>query len=113
MATGGAGNFGVDSDLDWGQDLWRLRDAYERRHVDSLWIAYNGAADLNQFGLPPWRELPPGAPQTGWVAICIYKLKLGAATEESPESFDAYSWLEKFEPAAQVGKSMRLYYVRP
>jgi 4-amino-4-deoxy-L-arabinose transferase and related glycosyltransferases of PMT family len=111
LAIGGAGNFGVDSDLDWGQDLWRLRDACAQRKVDSLWIAYNGSADLNRFGLPTWRELPPGAPRSGWIAISIYKLKLGAATEEAPESFDAYSWLEKFEPVSQVGKSMRLYYV--
>jgi hypothetical protein len=112
LAIGGAGNFGVDSDLDWGQDLWRLHDTCAQRQVDSLWIAYNGSADLNQFGLPTWRELPPGAPQSGWVAISIYKLKLGAATEESPADFDAYAWLEKFEPVAQVGKSMRLYDLR-
>lgn len=111
LAIGEPGSYGVDSDLDYGQDLWRLRDACARLHVDSMWIAYNGSADLNLFGLPKWHALPPDAPQTGWVAISIYKLKLGEATDQSPENFSAYSWLEKFHPAAYVGKSMRLYFI--
>jgi hypothetical protein len=111
LAIGEPGTFGVDSDLDYGQDLWRLRDSCSRLHVDSMWIVYNGSADLNLFGLPKWRPLPPDAPQTGWVAISIYKLKLGEATEQSPDNFSAYSWLEKFQPVAYVGKSMRLYFI--
>jgi hypothetical protein len=109
--AGEAGFFGVDSDLDWGQDLWRLRDACAQRRVDNLWIAYNGSADLNQFELPQWRKLPPSLPQTGWIAISIYKLKLGSAIEGSLEGADSYSWLEMYQPVAFVGKSMRLYYI--
>jgi hypothetical protein len=45
------------------------------------------------------------------MAISIYKLKLGEATEQSLEDFSAYSWLEKFQPVAYVGKSMRLYFI--
>jgi hypothetical protein len=102
------GAFGVDSDLDWGQDLARLRDACMRHHIDSLALAYNGSANTSTFGFPPLRQLLPGTAQTGWIAISMYKLKLGL-----PDQPDAFSWLERFRPVETVGKSIRLYYIPP
>ncbi len=113
LAIGEAGRFGVDSDLDYGQDLWRLRDACVRHQVDSIWIAYNGSADLDLFSLPKRRPLPPYAPQTGWVAISLFKLKLGESTEGFLDDPATFAWLEKYTPVALVGKSMRLYYIPP
>jgi 4-amino-4-deoxy-L-arabinose transferase-like glycosyltransferase len=108
FAPGEAGAFGVDSDLDWGQDLARMPEVCARHHVDSLALAYNGSADLDRFGLPPWHELSPGVAETGWIGISIYKLKLG--TEDQP---DAFRWLERFQPVDRAGKSILLYFIPP
>jgi hypothetical protein len=101
------GRFGVDSDLDYGQDLWRLTAACERRHVRAIWIAYNGTVPRHQMGAE-WRDLPPDQPQPGWIAISIRDLKLGLR-----DDLDAYSWLESYRPVERVGKSILLYYIPP
>ncbi len=38
----------VESDLDWGQDLKRLRTELERRQVQDAWISYFGSANLRK-----------------------------------------------------------------
>jgi 4-amino-4-deoxy-L-arabinose transferase-like glycosyltransferase len=97
----------LDSNLDWGQDLYRLSDELRRRGVDSLALAYFGNADLTRHGLPPSRPLPPDHPTTGWIAISEMWLKDVAGGGK------AYAWLRAREPVALVGKSIRLYYVPP
>ncbi len=47
----GGVNWLVDSNLDWGQDLKRLRDYAERNHVESLRLLYFGTADPAYYGL--------------------------------------------------------------
>lgn len=108
LADGSSGKFGVDSDLDYGQDLARLQKACERHHVDSLALIYNGSANPNRFGLPPLRRLEPGQLQSGWVAISMNTLKLGL-----PDQPAGYSWLERYRPIETVGKSIRLYFIPP
>ena len=99
----------LDSDLDWGQDLLRLSTALQQRHVDQVSIAYAGSSklDLSQFGLPPFQVLAPHQPATGWIAISLLKLKVGAPGQPD----DGYAWLEAYQPVALVGRSIRLYYV--
>lgn len=99
----------LDSDLDWGQDLLRLGPALQQRHIDQVSIGYFGSAkiDLSKFGLPPFRELQPYQPVTGWVAISLWQLKVGGLG--LPD--DSFSWLEAYQPVALVGHSIRLYYV--
>lgn len=101
------GAFGVDSDLDWGQDLWRLSEACQRHQIRSLWIAYNGSADLDQAAqLGEWHSLPSRERKEGWVAVSINKLKLGQYGD-----FEAYSWIEQYQPVERVGKSILLYFI--
>ena len=91
----------VGADLDWGQDLFRLRDELRRRKIDSLSIAYFGAADVSQYGIPNARPLRPGRPVSGWIALSEGR-KLGGTFE----------WLsDRFTPVTRVGKSILLYYV--
>jgi len=103
------GAFGVDSDLDWGQDLWRLSEACQRHQIQSLWVAYNGTANLQAaVQLPDWRLLPPHERKDGWIAVSIYKLKLG-----QDDDFESYSWIERYQPVERVGKSILLYFIPP
>jgi hypothetical protein len=96
----------IDSDLDWGQDLLRLSDVLRARRVDKLSLSYFGTADPTQHRLPPFTELAPFHPTTGWIAISMFNLKGGW-----PWLVGAYSWLEAYQPVALVGHSIRLYYI--
>lgn len=90
----------VDSDYDWGQDLWRLSDKLRTLPVDSLWLSYNGSVDVNEFHLPPWKPLPSGVPEKGWIAISETNYRM------EPEAF---GWLAAYKPVAIAGKTIRIY----
>ena len=91
----------VDSDVDWGQDLNRLSSALQQQHIDSVWIACFGTADLKRRGLPYWQPLLPNQKPSGWIAISEFEIKT------KPGDF---GWLEKYKPERIVGKSIRLYH---
>jgi len=97
----------VDSNLDWGQDLYRLRDTIIARGIrDSVRVAYFGTADISAAGVPRARELGLHEPATGWVAASETFL----AGEWVGR---AYAWLLAYPPAARIGPSMRLWYIPP
>ena len=100
-------NILIDSDLDWGQDLFRLSAVLRQKGVEKVSVAYAGSADLTQFNLPPFRMLSPHQPTTGWIAISLLSLKIGSHYIPT----DSYYWLEAYKPICLVGRSMRLYYV--
>ena len=95
----------VDSNLDWGQDLYRLRDTLAARHIaDSVRVAYFGTADLSAVGVPRARQLGLHERPTGWVAASETYLAgewVGGA----------YAWLLYHKPVARIGPSMRLWYI--
>ena len=104
-------NILVESDLDWGQDLPRLREDLRRRKVEHFSIGYFGSADLSQQGLPPFEELKPYEPRSGWVAISLTTLQIGGRPKTRPNAGLAYDWLKAYRPSARIGRSMLLYYV--
>lgn len=97
----------VDSNLDWGQDLYRLRDTIAARGIrDSVRVAYFGTTDLAAAGVPNARELGLHERASGWIA--------------ASETFlagewvgGAYSWLLDYPASARIGPSMRLWYIPP
>jgi Dolichyl-phosphate-mannose-protein mannosyltransferase len=92
----------VDSDLDWGQDLYRLEQRAAQLRIPFLNIAYRGTADLAQEPLPPYRVLPPRQPVRGWVAVS--ELARTRNTED-------YAWLNCYTPRERIGKTIDLYYI--
>jgi hypothetical protein len=96
----------VDSNLDWGQDLYRLRHEVQQRGMDSLRIHYFGTAELAAVGLQRVRRLRPNERATGWVAASetFYR---GVWADTS------LNWLRAYEPVARVGTSIRLYFIAP
>jgi len=97
----------VDSNLDWGQDLYRLRDTLRARGVrDSVYIAYFGTTSPDSAGIPKSRFMELHERPTGWIA--------------ASETFlagewvgSAYFWLNAEPPIARIGKGMRLWYFAP
>ncbi len=98
-------NILIGSDLDWGQDLKRLSDLLKGLGVEELAIAYAGTADLKRHNLPRLRRLVPYERTNGWIAISLLRLKIW------PDEGKAFSWLEKHEPVAMAGRSIKVYYL--
>jgi hypothetical protein len=119
----------VDSDLDWGQDLARLSVWLRDHGVREVSISYFGSADLNQAGLPRFRELLPFQPATGWVAISAYNRTFPSPFQirhfrNVPPYFSVsypfdprkvgpgpFAWLSAYRPVTRVGHSIFMYYI--
>ncbi|MCU1227235.1 MAG: glycosyl transferase, family 39 [Acidobacteria bacterium] len=90
----------IDSNIDWGQDVLRLRGAVRELHVARLGVSLMGPADLDALGFPPHFNADSGQATTGWIAISEHSLRMFG-----------WSWLDG-KPYRRIGRSIRLYYVR-
>jgi hypothetical protein len=97
----------ADSDLDSGQDLYRLSKRLKALGVGELAIALFGFADESQAGLPQYRPLEPFQETRGWIAVSARYLTLDRAKNGS------FGWLMRYQPEERVGKSIFLYHVLP
>jgi dolichyl-phosphate-mannose-protein mannosyltransferase len=96
-----------ESDLDWGQDLDRLRRRLNERGIQEFSIAYFGTARLDQAGLPPYQFLSPTQPTHGYVAVSLHELNIDYRKDGS------FGWLKAYTPIERIGKSIDLFYVGP
>jgi hypothetical protein len=96
----------VDSNLDWGQDLYQLPVVMKRMHIESLRLAYFGSAPLEAAGVRNTRLLRPVDRPRGWIAASQTMLA-GVGGD------GAYEWLNELRPIGRIGSSMVLFYVPP
>ncbi|MFL6604113.1 MAG: hypothetical protein ACJ8R9_22675 [Steroidobacteraceae bacterium] len=93
----------IVADLDWGQDLKRLKAVLRERGIQKVHLAFQGSNDLTrEQGLPSVERLPEDVPVDGWVAISVSR----KARERQ-----GYAWLERYQPVQRVGRSIDLYYI--
>jgi 4-amino-4-deoxy-L-arabinose transferase-like glycosyltransferase len=98
----------AESDLDWGQDLYRLSRRLRELRVDHVSIQYFGSAPLEKAGLPPYSILSADVPTThGYVVVSVRYLTLEYAKNGS------FAWLRGRTPQEIVGKSIYLYNFGP
>jgi hypothetical protein len=93
----------ADSDLDWGQDLHRLSRRLAELKAPRVSICYSGNARLRQAGLPPFTELDPFRPVSGYVAASARCISLATARN------GAFRWLQSRQPIERIGSSIFLY----
>ncbi|CAN5834259.1 phospholipid carrier-dependent glycosyltransferase [soil metagenome] len=109
----------ADSNVDWGQDLKRLKRWMEERQVAHINLAYFGTAEPSYHGITRtdlWGTTIPGvAPSAmgpphlpGYVAVSVTLLD-GVPFGERERQF--YAPLREREPAAKIGGSIRVYWV--
>jgi len=96
-----------ESDLDWGQDLDRLRQSLKRRGIEEFSVAYFGTARLDKAGLPRYGPVSPTEPTRGYVAVSLHNLNLDYKKN------DSFTWLKSYQPIERVGKSIDLFYIAP
>jgi hypothetical protein len=95
----------AESDLDWGQDLYRLSLRLRDLGATRISLAYFGTARVSEFGLPAVQPLSPTVPATGYVAISLHHAIIDHARNGS------FDWLRRYQPLERVGKSILLYRI--
>ena len=108
----------VDSNLDWGQDLKRLKKWVEEKGIDKIYVDYFGGGEAEYYlkeKYTPWwgqrdkKELPKGS----YLAISATFLQ-GGRGEPVPslsQPSGYYHWLDEYTPIAKIGYSIFIYYI--
>lgn len=104
----------VDSNLDWGQNLWDLKQWMEQHNESYVNYAHYSPARLQAYGIegtylppdPKSGSLIPWAPSPGLYAI-------GATVLQGPYAPDAntYTWFRSRTPVARLGHALFIYRV--
>ncbi len=104
----------VDSNLDWGQNLWQLRDWMAKHGEEHVYYAHYSPARPAVYGLeadflppdPRAVDFTPWQPAPGLYAI-------GATVLQGPYAPDVntYAWFRAQKPLAQLGHALFLYRV--
>ncbi|MDP1538584.1 MAG: glycosyltransferase family 39 protein [bacterium] len=108
----------VDSNLDWGQDLKRLKNWTNVNNIEKIYIDYFGGSSPEHYfkeKFSPWwgTRDPKELPQGSYLAISTTSLQGGRGKKipglEGPE--DYYLWLNKYQPVAKIGYSIFVYKI--
>jgi hypothetical protein len=105
----------LDSNLDWGQDLGRLRGYLDANHLDRICLGYFGHVDPALYGIE--YTMPPTEPTPGRCAVSANFLAgypyaiTYAGGRISGVRRGAWSWFDRLEPVARVGRSIYVYDV--
>jgi len=120
--VGGASNgykYVVDSNLDWGQDLKRLKTWADENNVDKVYVDYFGGSDpqyiLGEKYARWWGERDPTELEKGsYLAVSVSFLQggRGDAIATLPQASGFYRWLNSYEPVARIGYSIFVYYIK-
>jgi 4-amino-4-deoxy-L-arabinose transferase-like glycosyltransferase len=89
----------ADSNIDWGQDVLRLRDAVIELNIRHISTELMGPADLNALGFPAHDKADVAKPSRGWIAVSEQAIRMMS-----------WSWLAD-RPYRKIGRSIRLYYI--
>ncbi|HAH45774.1 glycosyltransferase family 39 protein [Gimesia sp.] len=108
----------VDSNIDWGQDLYRLQEYLEEHPVEDLRLAYFGTIPPGKLGIK--YEFPAEfRPVPGKYAISASILQGRPYTLRRQDGsrynlqHDALGFFRFFEPEAQLGYSINYYDLTP
>ncbi|HWP58720.1 MAG TPA: glycosyltransferase family 39 protein [Candidatus Acidoferrales bacterium] len=104
----------VDSNLDWGQDLKRLKHFMDENRIQKIYLSYFGTASPCYYG-SRWIALPGSeANCSGQAATATSDYIAISATHLQSVylPFRSYEWLKRYEPMARIGYSIFVYDIR-
>lgn len=106
----------VDSNIDWGQDLYELKQYLDKQHVQDVGLAYFGTVPPVSIGTHSHR--PPSAfPQPGWYAISANFLQgrphviRDSEGHRTAVGLEEFSYFRFFEPVTTIGYSIYVYRI--
>ena len=108
-----ARRFLLDSNLDWGQDLGRLKTYLDEHGTNHICLGYFGHVDPRLYGID--YSYPPTGPMPVRCAISANFLAgyPYAITYDGARVFgvkrNAWSWFDRYKPVARVGRSIYVY----
>jgi hypothetical protein len=113
-AVGGAANgprYALDSNIDWGQDVKKLKTYANSVGAARLCIVYFGEANLEYYGLVAGYLPRSGEIEKRRDLDCLAAASVSPlyGLNTNPEDF---RWLREMEPAARVGYSIYVYDLR-
>jgi hypothetical protein len=104
----------VDSNLDWGQDLYALKAFLDQQHVDDVGLAYFGTVSSDSIGIKS--HVPPSRfPQAGWYAISANFVQgrphaiRGDDGKRLNVGLEEFGYFRFFEPVTTIGYSIYVY----
>jgi 4-amino-4-deoxy-L-arabinose transferase-like glycosyltransferase len=95
----------LDSNFDWGQDIWRLATICRKRGITTLGYAVMTNVRPSSVGIAGGAPLNEHVPSHGWIVLSEHNLHFALA--RNPQ---AYRWLDRY-PFERVGKTLRLYHL--
>ncbi|MFH0852472.1 MAG: glycosyltransferase family 39 protein [bacterium] len=120
-SVGGPGQgykYVADSNLDWGQDLVRLKSWASQQGIQRLYVDYFGGGDAKYYlgdkFQPWWGDRNPSDLKSGdWLAVSATFLQ-GGRGKPAPGYKDKtgyYDWLNNLQPKAVIGYSIFVYQI--
>jgi len=114
VVSGGPGNgprYLVDSNIDWGQDVKKLKKWLEAHGTHTAFIAYFGNAQMPDYGLDA-RNFPGPSDQKGWDELDGFAVASVTPLQGVYVPLDLLARLRLREPIAKIGWSMYVYDFR-
>ena len=100
----------VDSNLDWGQDLKRLKTYQSSHDLKNACVAYFGIGRPDDYGVI-WRPVPGSLAEAQRSGCVVVMSNTQFAFDGGDEK--AYQWLRGLVPVDYVGSSFRVYRIPP
>lgn len=115
VLAGGPGSgphYLIDSNIDWGQDLKKLKWWLDARGISQTCVSYFGAAPLAYYGIEKG-TIPPYWDEAGRRRLrCVVAVSVTYLYGRSFNYRDAGRWLRAQTPTAKVGYSIYVYDLR-
>ena len=101
----------IDSNLDWGQDLRRLKTYIDKNNITDIKVDYFGGGNLDYYlgsgNYSLWGF--DRGPTTGWLAVSADAIQWNSANSGERMS---YHWLtDNYEPVVKIGNSIFVYHI--
>lgn len=110
----------VNSNLDWGQDLKRLKKWADLQGIEKIYVNYFGGSDSEYYlkeKFEPWWETrdPNDLPRGSYLVVSATFLQGGRGfpVPGFNQPYHYYLWLYQHEPPiAKIGYSIFVYYIQ-
>jgi len=109
----------TDSNLDWGQNLKRLKKWVDENKIDKIYVDYFGGADteyyLKEKYAPWWGTRNPEELSKGSYLAVSATLLQGGRGEPVPgfnQPSGYYHWLDNYTPVEVIGNSIFVYQIK-
>jgi hypothetical protein len=105
----------IDSNLDWGQDLYRVKPYMEEHRIPKIALLYFGHVDPGLYGIE--YELPSTTRRPGTYVVSVnFVHGYGYVAPDHGRTVrvqpGALAWLASEEPADTIGASLKVYVIR-